>query len=239
MKIIEAIMRKSNNLYDEKIPTIVFFGDSVTQGCFDLYMKNETQVATYFDKNSAYHNYVAKIFSVLYPNVPINIINSGISGANSQNGVLRVERDILSYNPDLTVVCFGLNDCSTIDIDTYYKSLKEIFSKVMASGSDVIFMTPNMMNTKISCHLKEKAIIDVANACMQKQNEGMLEKYLNVGKKAARECGIIVCDVYSKWKLLEKNGVDTTELLANKINHPSEKMNWLFAYSLVETIMNN
>ena len=31
-------------------------------------------------------------------------------------------------------------------------------------------------------------------------------------------------------------GVDVTELLSNKINHPTREMNWLFAYSLVETM---
>ena len=34
-----------------------------------------------------------------------------------------------------------------------------------------------------------------------------------------------------------KLGVDTTELLSNKINHPTHMMNWIFAYSLVEEMM--
>jgi hypothetical protein len=36
---------------------------------------------------------------------------------------------------------------------------------------------------------------------------------------------------------MAQNGVDTTELLSNKINHPIREMNWLFAYSLVEEMM--
>ena len=51
-----------------------------------------------------------KIFSVLFPNVPLNIINAGISGNNSTDGLNRLERDVIAYKPDLTVVCFGLND---------------------------------------------------------------------------------------------------------------------------------
>ncbi len=150
-----------------------------------------------------------------------------------------MERDVLSYHPDLTVVCFGLNDCGTLGMDTYYRSLTTIFTKIKNSGSDVIFMTPNMMNTKISCHLKEEVILNIAKQSMQRQNDGVLEQYLEAGKRAAKECGAVICDVYEKWKKLEKNGVDTTELLANKINHPNREMNWLFAYSLVETIMMN
>ena len=37
-------------------------------------------------------------------------------------------------------------------------------------------------------------------------------------------------------KKLEQNGVDTTILLANRINHPTREMNWLFAVSLLETM---
>ena len=46
-----------------------------------------------------------------------------------------------------------------------------------------------------------------------------------------------MCDCYAKWKLLSQNGVDTTALLANGINHPSREMAWMFAYSLLETMM--
>ena len=238
MNITKLITEKSKDLYGAKIPTIAFLGDSVTQGCFELYMKNENELETYFDKESAYHRYFAKILSLLYPNVPINIINAGISGGRAYNGLERLERDVLAFHPDLTVVCFGLND-SKESIDDFYRSLKEIFARLKKSGSEVIFMTPNMMNTKISPHLKEKTFIDVATETMQRQNNGKFDEFINIAKRTANEENVVICDVYAKWKQLLENGVDTTELLANKINHPSKKMNWLFAYSLIETIMQN
>ena len=37
-------------------------------------------------------------------------------------------------------------------------------------------------------------------------------------------------------KKLAASGVDTTELLSNKINHPTRDMNKVFAYELVRTI---
>ena len=239
MEITNIIRKKAQNLREEKIPTIAFLGDSVTQGCFDIYKKNEKEIETYFDKNSAYHNYIAKIFAVLYPNVPINIINAGVSGDSAQIGLKRLERDVISHNPDLTVVCFGLNDCmkGIENIDTYYNSLKEIFMRLKEAGSEVIFMTANMMNTKLSCHTTDDLFTAIARTSMQKQNEGVLESFFEAGKKAANECEVKICDVYAKWKIMEKNGVDTTEILANKINHPSRELNWLFAYSLVEVMM--
>ena len=72
---------------------------------------------------------------------------------------------------------------------------------------------------------------------MRRQNGGVLECYLENARKVCREYGVTLCDCYEKWKLLYENGVDVTELLANKINHPTREMNWLFAVSLVDTML--
>ena len=97
-------------------------------------------------------------------------------------------------------------------------------------------MTPNMMNTKVSPHIA-KEFVSSAEMAMKWQADGWLDRHVETGIRAANDCGVRVCDCYSKWKLMAQNGVDTTELLANKINHPIREMNWLFAYSLVEEMM--
>lgn len=230
--------KKSNNLLGEKIPTIAFLGDSVTQGCFDIYLKTDGNIETYFDKSCAYHSYLEEMLSELFPNVPVNIINAGISGDSAANALIRLERDVICHNPDLTVVCFGLNDSSQgIDgISQYTESLGEIFGKLLKNGSEVIFMTPNMMNTKISCHIINTPFKDTAQKAMEIQNSGLFSKYIESAKEVAEKYGIPVCDVYSKWQKMAENGVDITELLANKINHPTREMNRLFSYSLIETM---
>ena len=50
--------------------------------------------------------------------------------------------------------------------------------------------------------------------------------------------GVPVCDCYAQWKTMHEAGVDTTELLANQLNHPTREMNWLFAVSLLHSIFN-
>lgn len=110
MKIIEKIRKKSLCLRDSSPITIAFLGDSVTQGCFDVYRTSENSAETYFDAEHAYHSLLRKIFGMLYPNVPLNIINAGISGDSASDGLKRLERDVLRVSPDLCVVCFGLND---------------------------------------------------------------------------------------------------------------------------------
>lgn len=241
MKIIELISKKSQNLLGEKIPTIAFLGDSVTQGCFELYTKTDGNMETYFDKNSAYHRYIDSALSELFPNVPVNIINAGISGDNAPNALKRVERDVLPFNPDLTVVSFGLNDCmqGVAGISAYADALDKIFKKISGAGGEVIFMTPNMMNTEISCHIMNEPYVETAEYTMELQNTGVFKQYLDAAKEVAVNNGVKVCDVYSKWEIMNKNGVNTTELLANHINHPKRTMNYLFAISLLETMFSD
>ena len=239
MNIIKLFANKSKNLRENKIPTIVFFGDSVTQGCFELYKKSDTEYETEFRSHYAYHTYLKQLLATLFPNVPVNMINAGISGDNTIGAVKRLERDVLSYNPDLTVVCFGLNDVwgGANGLELYADNLRTIFKRLKENGSEVIFMTANMMNTYVSYRLEEKEFIDTAYNTMKEQNNGTLDMYFNKAKEIASEQDVVVCDVYAKWKRMNELGVDTTELLANHINHPTKEMNWLFANSLLETMM--
>ena len=239
MEIMRKIAAKAQDLYGRPVPAIAFLGDSVTQGCFEIFLQ-EGNCQTVFEQEHAYSTYVSEILRTLFPNVPVCIINAGISGDSAANGADRLERDVLRFRPDLTVVCFGLNDCvrGPEYAEEYGQSLRCIFRKLLESGSEVIYMTPNMMNTCVDRdHIKEPILIDMAEYCMKMQTEGVVDAYLEQGKQAAEEYGVPVCDVYEKWKTLNRCGADITGLLANRINHPSRKMNWLFAWSLVETML--
>jgi len=237
MKIAEKLAAKAADIYGVPTVNIAFFGDSVTQGCFDVYITSENTIQTYFDQENGYHTHLRKILSTLYPAAPVNIINAGISGDNATHALNRIERDVLRCNPDLCVVCFGLNDSNASTQEAYTASLGEIFDRLQAAGIEVIFMTPNMMCTKVSCHLEKPLIREVAASCAEIENSGKLERYLNAAKEVAKAKNVPVCDCYAKWKALAAAGVDTTELLANHINHPTEQLNWLFAVSLAEMML--
>ncbi len=239
MEIMQKIAKKAADLYGEKSPTIAFLGDSVTQGCFELYTKTNGDMETVFDRSSTYAQYLSDILAQLFPNVPVNIVNAGISGDRAPSGADRLERDVLVHRPDLTVVCYGLND-STWGMDNlplYTAGLERIFKALQQAGSECVFMTPNMMNPTISCHVHNTPFETVAKTTMDVQNSGTLTNYLEAGKQVAAACGVRVCDVYAKWQRLAANGVDVSELLANHINHPTRYMNRLFAYSLMETLL--
>ena len=238
MNILKKIRAKQADLFAPPV-AIAFLGDSVTQGCFEVYLTSEGAVQTVFEPESGYAADVRKLFALLYPGVPVQFINAGISGDNAPSGLQRLERDVLAYHPDLTVVCFGLNDACRGDEtqEEYASALDGIFTKLKEAGSEIIFMTPNMMNTRLSEKLTVPEIRAVAEDTLKIQRDGRLERYLDAAREVCTRQGAAVCDCYAKWKLLSQNGVDTTALLANGINHPSREMAWMFAYSLLETMM--
>lgn len=237
MKIAQKLKETTIDRHKAGV-TIAFLGDSVTQGCFELYLKNG-EVATVFEQQSAYCHRVFDILAMLYPRVPVNIINAGRSGDRASRGINRLERDVLRHNPDLVVVCYGLNDCRRDEgsVSTYQNALRDIFTAVQAAGSELIFMTPNMMNTDISPHVTEPKFIAVATDTAGRQNDGILDAHLDAARALCVEMGVPVCDCYKIWQSMYEGGVNTTELLANKINHPIREMHQLFAYELVKIML--
>ena len=236
MKIIEKFNKRIRDHYKSEGVTIAFIGDSVTEGCFELYKLGERAADAVCDKMSSYEMGVFEILATLYPSVPVNIINAGVSGDTAPWGLERIDRHVIRHEPDLCVVCYGLNDCG-LDPERperYRKALTGIFDKLESAGIEILFMTPNMMNTKVSPHITDPFIKEIAEAKIQYQTGGYFDKLIDIARDICRERGIALCDCYAIWKTLYEAGVDTTELLSNKINHPTREMNKLFAYELVK-----
>lgn len=238
MQILKKFAEKAASNDGAPAITLAFLGDSVTQGCFELLERADGGFNNCHDRQNVYHTYVQQILATLYPSVPVNVINAGVAGKDAAHGLERLERDVLSHSPDLTVVCFGLNDCGREEggLAQYTAALEQIFARLQQAGSEVIFMTPNMMATQVSPLLTAPLFKEIAGKVAQRQNAGMLDRYLEEAKALCRSRDIPVCDCYEKWKLLAAKGVDTTQLLANKINHPTRQMHWLFAWELVSTM---
>ncbi len=239
MRIVKKLAAKVADNGAAPAVTMAFLGDSVTQGCFELLPRADAGFVNCHDRQHVYHTCLQQILSVLYPSVPVNIINAGVAGKDAAHGLARLERDVLDHKPDLTVVCFGLNDCGAEErgISQYTEALDKIFDRLEEAGSEIIFMTPNMMATHVSPLLTEPLFQDIAGKIADRQERGVLDRYLDSAKALCHSRGIPVCDCYAKWKLLQASGVDTTELLSNKINHPTRQMHWLFAYELVKTML--
>lgn len=227
MHIKDKIYMERAELEKEGPITIVAFGDSVTHGALRIGEINYETV---------YWNRLKKKISDVRNYVPVNVINAGIGGVSAKSSIARIEKQVLIHNPDLVIVCFGLNDVNG-PLDSYLSSLKIIFEKCSESGCDVIFMTPNMLNTYVAEETAPEHL-EYAAVTAEFQNSGKMDLFMESGIKLAKEMGIAVCDCYSEWKKLSKTQ-DTTKLLANYINHPTKEMHELFANMLFEIIFDD
>jgi len=237
MTFIEKLRRKHENPIESAPVTLAFLGDSVTQGCFEVYQNGQQSLETEFRVADGYHTKLRHLLELCYPAAPVNMIHAGISGDNVVSGLARVDRDVIPFHPDLTIVSFGLNDCcrGLEQLEVYKTSLKQVLKKILDAGSEVIFMTPNAMADKVS--------FEVTNQVMKEAYAQMvpyaadLPVYMDGARAVCHELGVPVCDCFRKWEMLKNNGVDVIRLLSNRINHPIEELHWMFAVSLFEMMM--
>ena len=225
MKISEKIRMGRADLEREGAITIVAFGDSVTHGAL---------AAGEISYETAYWNLLRKKILAKKNYVPVNVINSGIGGVSAKGSLPRFESQALKYEPDLLIICFGLNDING-ELEDYLSALREMFRRSTERGIETVFLTPNMLNTYVAADTHPQHLAYAAKMA-DVQNSGKMDSFIYAAADVAKEMGVTVCDCYSKWKKLAET-TDTTMLLANRINHPTKEMHELFADELFKIIL--
>ena len=214
---------------------IVFFGDSITEGCFELFDNHCGGIDVVRDVPSGYASLVTERLKRRFGDSEITAFNAGVGGETAADGLNRIESDVVAKNPDIVTVCFGLNDIGQTPYDDYGNTLAEIFKRLNGAGAKVIFMTPNMVNTYVH-PLNLEILKGTAESCAERQNNGTMDTLMDIARQRAAEYGVPVCDAYAVWKKMSGYGVDTTALLCNHINHPTREMHRLFADMLEKAI---
>jgi lysophospholipase L1-like esterase len=108
-------MTQTDHSMMQKTPTIVFLGDSVTEGVIGASFVD--RVRTALDGEA-------------------RVINSGINGDTVVNMRWRVGRDVAAHRPDLVVVMSGLNDIAT----AYARPLQRIYYRLLKGN--MVNLTP-------------------------------------------------------------------------------------------------
>lgn len=224
MKIKDKINLDYDGLIANGPINIVAFGDSVTHGALN---------SGEFNYETVYWNRLKQKILSIRDYVPVNVINAGIGGMTAAQSIARIDTQVLNHTPDLVIVCFGLNDVNG-GLEDYLSALKIIFEKCKNSGAEVVFMTPNMLNTYVAADT-EPSLTGYAAVTAEMQNNGKMDEFMEQAVLTAKAAGVTVCDCYAKWKELSKTE-DTTMLLINRINHPTAEMHKLFADMLFEAI---
>lgn len=213
---------------------LAFLGDSITEGCFEFYPCSygfETQRRP----EDGYAWKTVKALRKKYGEPSVAYWNFAKSGYNAHTA-LPLSLDLIRTSPDIAVVCFGLNDALHPE-ERFEAALKTLFERLTSAVPHVVFVTPNRMNSylhpdTLPCARK------LALKTMSAQTSGKFDRMMAAAGKLCWEYGITVCDVYAYWERLSCSGVDTTELLVNRINHPTAEMHDVTAVMLTDTIEN-
>lgn len=105
---LATVMKKAQN--GEEI-TIAVIGGSITQG------------SAASNSEKCYGSLFYEWWKEAFPDTKVNFINAGIGATTSYLGVHRIDKDLLSKNPDVFVVEFSVNDSNTLFYKETYEDL--------------------------------------------------------------------------------------------------------------------
>lgn len=242
MKLLEKLKNKHTCMAIHEPATIGFFGDSVTNGIFEVYpcLDEEGNFATHdvCQQSEVYVAHLQRLLNLLYPRAQLNVINAGVSGDNAPNAVTRLDRDLLPYRPDLTIVCFGLNDMNfgIEKLEAFESALTQIVTRLQSANSDVILMTPPMPATYRHRMVPAGEFVQMADRYATLWNDGSVHAYMQAIRSVASQTGAVLFDCFAKWERMYLAGVDTTNLLCNLLNHPVRELHPIIAHGLLDII---
>ncbi|MBQ9663127.1 MAG: hypothetical protein IJV40_08275 [Oscillospiraceae bacterium] len=232
------MLKIAEKILNGDIPTLCFFGDSVTHGEFEF--QNGFKESAW-KPELAYHKLLADRIRETYGK-EITVINAGVGGNFSGDGLKRIQTDVLDKKPDFCCVMFGTNDVTDSRkgaqaLEEYKQNLRQIVGALRDEGIEVALMTPGML-----CSHGVKGFKGfwwfVHKYYESLQKGGKMDAYAQGVRDVAKDLDVPLADVYAEWKQREADGVDTTALLSNGMNHPTPEMHRLFADKLFDLIFN-
>lgn len=150
---------------------IVFFGDSITE------------------QGAGPGGYVTLVKDSLRRSSDgaIDVIGAGVSGNRVPDLLARVDRDVITKKPSLTIIYIGINDVwhwALFNRGTpkaeYEAGLKELITRIRQAGSQVILCTPSVIGEK---------------RAGTNPGDAMLEEYAGISRTVAQAMNVQICDL--------------------------------------------
>ncbi|QDT60390.1 GDSL-like Lipase/Acylhydrolase [Stieleria bergensis] len=131
--------------------TVVFVGDSITH-----------QVL--------YTQYIEDFFITRYPQVRLHFHNAGIGGDRAWDALQRLDRDVISKQPDLVTILLGMNDASYQPFNPevfamYQADMTQLLERLQTTDAAIAPITPTMFDAV------------AARATKRERSEDMLRQY--------------------------------------------------------------
>ncbi|MFM7058263.1 MAG: alpha/beta fold hydrolase [Planctomycetota bacterium] len=137
------------------------------------------------------------------PDQPVEVINAGVSGHTTHDGLARLDRDVLRYQPQIVTISFGLNDLTRLSEQQFHDGLAELVQRCRKSRAVPVLCTPN-------------AVLETSGRPIAK-----LEEYCRVIRETAEQLSVPLCDQYAAGQRLRARAPRTwRESLSDEI-HPN------------------
>ena len=191
---------------------LVFYGDSITEQ-----RRYTTPVMVYL--------------TLRYPEAHFTFRNAGWSGDRAPGALGRLQRDVLSQNPNVVSMCFGMNDGGYKAFDdagyaTYMTGITGLKQELKNAGAKVVLLTPGCvdLDRRPNLHGEDWNY----NQTLGRYAEGVL-KLADQQKLPSFDLFHLMMDVQGKAK--EANPQFT--MIPDSV-HPDSKGGLVMAYALIQ-----
>ncbi len=169
--------------------TIVAFGDSITAG---------------FAVRRGFPSYWKQMLAEKYPEASIEMINSGISGDTSMDGLARLDYSVLSYEPDLITINFGINDCVLgLGLEEFEANFVEMVRRIRSGpGSEILLLSSEPLETP--------------------PYDRMVLDYYQAVQRVAKQMDVGFVNVFAAWMKVVNAGTPLSGLILSGLDHPNE-----------------
>jgi acyl-CoA thioesterase-1 len=97
--------------------------------------------------------YPAQLDAILeqrFPGAAIEVINKGIGGETAAGTLARIDRDVLSFHPDLVIWQLGTNDAlRNVDAKTFGIQAVEGIRRIREAGADLMLLEPQFLPKQV------------------------------------------------------------------------------------------
>jgi lysophospholipase L1-like esterase len=177
----------------------------------------------------------------------VRVVNAGVGGNHTEHARARVEKDVLSHNPDIVVIQFGINDAAVdvwkdppateprVPLAKFGLNLRHLIKVATEGGAKVVLMTPNPL--RWTPKMRE---LYGRPPYMPNEADGFntkLAEYAESVRQIAKSEGLPLIDVYRSFeKFGMSDGQRVDDLLLDGI-HPNERGHRLVADQLIARLL--
>ena len=195
---------------------VIFFGDSITE------------------QGAAKGGYIEQLSQMLEKkglSDQFELIGAGVSGNKTPDLYHRLQKDVISKEPDLVFIYIGINDVWHKDMGTgtneaeFKRVYEMLITKIQASGAKVVLCTPTVIGERRSG---------------TNQHDSNLDHYADIIRQLSRDYNTKLLDlrnIFAQYNLKHNPKNKEMGILTNDRVHLNKKGNQLVANTMLNLLL--